>query len=232
MKRYQILVLGLLLGTAAIAGSVGGARLATRSDSPLGRIDTLESRPKHLASPMDDLDYHVQERMRTSEGFGMSRVFGLVHIMNIVSLTNKASDEERAVIAELERQGLRVGVYLGSRGLLEAPVSEAVWNEGEKRRAESKRKPIGEPVLISGEVEPEGMPGPFELWEIGQKALVISKTSDRYESSIGRWKVDARPVRAAQESCLKCHSSEHPDTKLKIGDALGVVMYVYARDTK
>jgi len=242
MKRYRIFILILLLGTAAIAGSVGSARNGTRSDSPLGRINTPGSRPKPPTSPMDDLDYHVQERMQTSEGFGMSRMLGLEHIRQIPSHSDSASDEEQAVIAELERQGWTVGLSLGSRGLLEMPISKTEWDARRKTGPHVKREPIEEPVLISGHAKPEGMPGPFDLWEIGQKALLASTTSDRYESSIGRWKVDARLVRATRESCLKCHSTEeagyngfpepNANTKLKPGDALGVVIYVYARNPK
>jgi len=81
-------------------------------------------------------------------------------------------------------------------------------------------------------------------------------SKNRHEFSIGKWKIEARPIRAA-ESCLRCHNNNteaatgnepkqidirniidarniydglaRSKTPIKVGDALGVAMYAYAR---
>jgi hypothetical protein len=189
-----------------------------------------------FARPVEALDYCIQERFHTLDGFGMSRI---PVVPEHLDEFDPKTPDEKAAVTELQQKGWTVGLYLGGRGLLAPPMSKAEWEEVGQY---SDRKAISEPIRISGQVPPTDLPKPWELWEIGQKALAASTTSDRFTASFGRWRVDARPIRATQKVCLKCHDAEGaavypprptgPRAKLQIGDALGVVLYVYARVPK
>lgn len=54
-----------------------------------------------------------------------------------------------------------------------------------------------------------------------------------YDFEVGDWNVVARPVRAANGTCLNCHWSngDHGLTNgrsdLRLGDVLGVALYAY-----
>jgi hypothetical protein len=189
-----------------------------------------------FSRPIEELDYCIQKRFHTVDEFGMARIPVVPqHLYEF----NPETPDEKAAVADLHKQDWTVGLYLGGRGLLGPPLSKTQWEEVGRY---SDRKAISEPIRISGKVPPADLPKPWELWEIGQRALEASTTSDRHTASFGRWSVDARPVRATQKACLKCHEAEGasvypprptgPRTKLQIGDALGVVLYVYARVLK
>jgi len=71
----------------------------------------------------------------------------------------------------------------------------------------------------------------------GQQALSRSRAGERYQGSIGTWAVEVRPLRANQQDCLDCHATFAATDgidkdALEIGDALGVVIYVYSRKPK
>jgi hypothetical protein len=255
--RGRVPIRSIPLATAITAALVVGSRFATRSElstSLGGRsvirsvpganpVDALPSKNPPLilpefrsvsrASPIEVLNYSVQERFRTIDGFGMAR---LPVVPQHVDLFDPKTPEEKAAVEDLRSRGWTVGLYLGGRGLLEPPMSESEWeNAGEH----SHRKAISKPIVISGQATPAGLPKPWELQIIGRKALDAAAASDRYEASLGRWSVDARPIRANRAACLKCHTAEgatgfrprglNQETDLRLGDALGVAVYVYAR---
>lgn len=64
-----------------------------------------------------------------------------------------------------------------------------------------------------------------------RKALKSFEKGNEYQFTSGKWKVDARPVRASENSCVGCHkaraTSELEAKELKIGAPLGVLLYVY-----
>src|SRR5262245_3698370 len=92
-----------------------------------------------------------------------------------------------------------------------------------------------------------------KLWDDAQKAMLEFEKRDQYDFAVNRWNVAARPIRAG-ESCLQCHNNKpmarnadgvtvigrrgnldlyafeaRSKTPIKVGDALGVAMYAYAR---
>jgi hypothetical protein len=217
--RNRILVRVVLLVPAAIAACVVGAHIRSRSGP--------------ITSPVEALNRSVQERFQTLTGFGMSR---MPVVPQHVQKFDPETSEETAAVEELRRQGLTVGLYLGGRGLLESPMTKAEWDGPDKFNG---RRAISKPILITGDEPLAGLPEPWELWEIGQRALEASAKSDKYQAPFGRWTVDARPIRAQKEGCLTCHQAQatpgthrrgtESNTPLKVGDALGVVVYVYAR---
>jgi hypothetical protein len=99
-------------------------------------------------------------------------------------------------------------------------------------------------------IEEFELPEPMSIWDNARKAAIEFEKRDQYDFSFGKWSIAARPIRA-KESCLKCHTGDpatdsrypynissytYPNglaaPKLappKVGDALGVAMYAYAR---
>jgi hypothetical protein len=71
--------------------------------------------------------------------------------------------------------------------------------------------------------------------------------AERYGFKSGEWDVEARPVRASEESCLRCHvarvefavvinekgeksvKAETKEDPPKLGDPLGVLVYAYMK---
>ncbi|WP_165073781.1 c-type heme family protein [Paludisphaera rhizosphaerae] len=150
------------------------------------------------------------------------------------------TDREAEVMAALQSRGGKVGFYLGSRRLARPSMSQDVWewNDGAIQSIEG-------PVEITPGTTNAPLPGARELQEIGRKALEAFEHGDRCQTVLGRWTVDARAVRASEQSCLDCHrdrkdrvamESKYLNRPLdftildpKLGDPLGVAFYVYAR---
>jgi hypothetical protein len=216
-----------LLATTVVAASVVGNR-PTRT---LGPNRAAESAPGSRsdfteASPIEALDRCIQRRLHEHQGFGMARLAD-----SLIQL-NKFEPESTAEAESLE--GLRafgwtVGLRLGSRSLL-ASASDGQDDDHD----------MSQPIVITTGTMPGEPPGPGELRELARKALGEADTADSTRGSVGRWSVEARVVRADRQACLKCHTREGATAfpageeparaRLKIGDAVGVAIYSYARD--
>lgn len=205
-------------------------------------------------SVIDPIDEVIQKRFSNVDGmFGLTRVMPTTqHVNYFLAETS----EEKAVVDELENAGLQVGFYLAGRRILgQKPADNEISITG-------RHLVIGGPIAITRiekmkfEELRKVFPDPARFWDDGQKAMRVFETKDRYEFSVDKWKVEARPIRA-RESCLKCHYqptlsaadkingidlvkqaelslSRAPriaqsNTSIKIGDALGVAIYVYAK---
>jgi hypothetical protein len=102
---------------------------------------------------------------------------------------------------------------------------------------------------VANMIEQFELPEPMSIWDDAQKAMLEFEKRDQYDFSSGKWSIAARPIRA-KEACLKCHTGD-PATlpggsrnvnpfslnaprlaPPKVGDALGVAMYAYARKQK
>jgi hypothetical protein len=161
------------------------------------------------------------------------------HKRSSVDYFRPLTPDEQAAEDALRKSGWQVGFYLGGRGLLKtAEMTRAEWEEREQRGGNRYQHTITGPMLLEGQGESRDFPPPWELWEHGRKALFASKWTDFYKSSQGRWTIEARPVRADRQDCVDCHGSgrafpeatrEANRSALQVGDALGVVLYVYAR---
>ncbi len=75
----------------------------------------------------------------------------------------------------------------------------------------------------------------------------FARGAERYGFKAAGWEVEARPVRASDESCLRCHKTDYrtvhgvtekgvsfysvepKGNALKAGDPLGVLLYVYKK---
>ena len=85
----------------------------------------------------------------------------------------------------------------------------------------------------AGTTDVPAPPSAAALWEEGRRAMRAFETSESHEFTQSGWNFTARPVRASGTNCLACHQhdevhrSTDPNGAVKIGDALGVVIYGY-----
>ena len=78
------------------------------------------------------------------------------------------------------------------------------------------------------------VPQPRDLLMESQKSMLAFTSAESRDFQIGDWMFSARPVRAKDATCLRCHYAQAIHTpmgsgenSLKIGDPLGAVLYGY-----
>jgi hypothetical protein len=119
--------------------------------------------------------------------------------------------KETEAVRMLENAKMDVVLYLAGRRVLKSRTPDNEWfrPKGPLRIANASGHSISPP------------PG-IDLWEDSREALLAFSANTSYEfPARDGWKMIARPVRAAGEQCLKCH------TALRVGDPIGVVVYAY-----
>jgi hypothetical protein len=81
----------------------------------------------------------------------------------------------------------------------------------------------------------------MDLWDESARAMRAFEKRDAYDFVLAGWNFTARPVRASEDLCLRCHrgpvraslvAAADPGNTLKIGDAIGVVLYGYTAAQK
>jgi hypothetical protein len=113
------------------------------------------------------------------------------------------TSEEKAVVKELKRAGYRVTLFLAGRNILQDIPDRFRYN----RRLFGS----GEDHMLSGPVtvghdDLKGLPDARALWEPAREALrQFDKGESRYAFTENGWLIDARPVKAFAEECVKCH---------------------------
>jgi hypothetical protein len=234
MRHRLALVMMLLASSTVMASMVYHRSVTVRKpgDAPW----TLLAPRK---SPVDAFNDCVQKRFYDIDQLGMSRLPTVPqHFRYYHDGFSPQTPEEIAAVAKLKEEGWEVGLYLGGRAVLNSGMTAADW---EKAGEHSTRRAISKPLVVTGERAAAHWPRPWELWDDARKALAASVSSDSYTSTLGRWSIDARPVRASGESCLGCHSetgagwtpkNKTHDSTLRVGDAVGVVIYVYSRPSR
>lgn len=122
------------------------------------------------------------------------------------------NDRERGVVRSLEAARLDVAVYLAGQRVLRSRHTETEYG-----------LPKGPGRIANGSGKSWAPPKASELLNDSREALLAFRTGRSYEFSgpIGDWKMIARPVRASEQKCIKCHAP------LRLGDTIGVVVYAY-----
>lgn len=189
--------------------------------------------------PLDALDRAVQKRFHNVIGFGMARIASERRF-------EPTTVEEKEAVAALRRGGYSVGLYLAGRGILaETPVEKRVTLN---RFGGWPGRAISGPIYVSPS-SMKSLPGAVPLWDETRRALEsFASGGERHEFEAGRWRVEARPVRASAESCIECHrvragfevkplpaaggapaAGAPKGADLKVGDPLGVLLYAYRK---
>lgn len=195
------------------------------SEAPFLKQENIDS-----ADLISTLDECIQKRfLDVDQGFGFRRI---IRSGDTPHRFKPENAKELSIVGYLSKVRLEVVLYLGGRSMLEPRTAAADVNNSTARL-------IKGPVFITdNDKHATSSPTAMELLEHGQKAMRTFQKSDRYDFAIREWKIVARPVRASDASCLKCHHSdginvlpeakvEQESRKLKIGDPLGVLLYAY-----
>lgn len=200
-----------------------------------GRGETQQAtRAEHFLDPFNSA---VQKRFHDVIGFGMTRI-------SSGRTFKPETAEEKLAISDLKRGGYQIALFLAGRNLLQdVPISY---------RASSPYFGSGGWHLMSGPVvvgdqKLKGLPDGPAMWEPTREAFrQFDRGGERWAFEAAGWSVEARPVRASDEKCLRCHapvklsfeqvngtvlmrSAETPN-ELRIGDPIGSVLYVYRRE--
>ena len=181
----------------------------SRLDSP------KNSEPPHISR----LDECIQRRFLATKTFGMSRV--LPREFHGIRMFQPENATERAVVSELKQKGYEVAFYLAGRNTLTPALL--------------RRSLVQGPAYITP-VHEEQLPNSADLLADSRDALISFETSGGYDIRKAGWMVAMRPLRASNETCVQCHIAGPGSagsqflgvpSQLKIGDPLGVAMYVY-----
>lgn len=198
------------------------------------------TQPARNSHPLDALDREVQKRFHKVIGFGMARI-------GTQRKFAPETEEEKASVRELNREGYKVGLYLAGRAILN-DVPEQYRRAKLDFGASSAGQAFSGPIFLSSAGMKE-LPTAASLWDETRRALQSFATgAERYGFKSGEWDVEARPVRASEESCLKCHTArehfavvvvnekgeksvepERTEDPPKLGDPLGVLVYAYRK---
>jgi hypothetical protein len=220
---HRLGIIGTLLVLPAAASWRGGLFSAGA---------TSQGDPARLIAALNGC---IQQRFREiNERFGISRV---IRIGDTPHTFRPEEVAELEAVTALEQAGLHVVLYLAGRRVQTAKPDTSRWSAADAWRL------IKGPVRVTsdGAASTGGAaadpipPPPLELWDDSRRALKAFATSDLHEFDRGGWRFIAKPVRASEAACLKCHDqsqelltrggvrSEAP----KLGDPLGVVLYGY-----
>jgi hypothetical protein len=183
---------------------------------------------------VDALDRALQRRFRDldMDKFGLARI-PTVHapVLRFVPET----PAEKAAVEALSRDGREFGFAVNGRRLLDPRTAGA---DGEEAVRGWSHPDLGKPIVVTGRKGIADLPPARELEGHARKALESAVADVPYASTSGRWSIVARPVRADRRTCLTCHDATGPSpyglpegckSALKVGDALGVVLYFSAR---
>jgi hypothetical protein len=223
--RFVIVFVSLL---AVLVLSVATVARLSASQAPL----TDAERAAVLISSFDGC---IQGRFTD-----VDEKFGFRRIVNPGETPHRFKPEnarEIDAVRGLEGAGLRVVLYLTGRRVLREEL------QPDEPGANPFRALIKGPVLITnaaGENAPAGaVPAPpsVNLWRVSRQAMLAFAKRDSFEFAKADWNFIARPVRASDATCLHCHRDPYSSgipragepSNLKIGDALGVVLYGYQR---
>ncbi|MFT3743292.1 MAG: hypothetical protein QM785_03255 [Pyrinomonadaceae bacterium] len=204
-----------------------------------GSVPNTAKKPD--SSVIDRFDAAMHKRFLTEPFFGMARIapIGPQPLRSSHLGTFSPIDtEERSLQTALENDGWDVGLYLFGRV---STLKEEKPGSMPKFRVNYR---LNEPVPITRNIKAKDLHKSSKLMKEVKSAFIEFQTpnsprENNYEFAIGKWSYVARPVRAINESCLKCHTDYVITEKLpggqfkfkkrEIGDANGVIVYAFAR---
>jgi hypothetical protein len=184
----------------------------------------LVSLAAHLTLPvtsepgeLNRLDECIQHRFLARTTFGMGRI--LPDQFHGVRQFRPENATEQAVVNQLDQKAYQVALYLAGRNVLSDPSANPMLS--------LYRYAVQGPAYITRLRNPEELPRPETLFEESRTALTAFNTGQGYDIQKGDWTIALRPLRATNQACVQCHNSS--GARVKMNEALGVVMYVYKR---
>lgn len=211
--------------------------------SASGQIKTSDDKEKSNLKPaeslIDSFDASIQNRFLSEPYFGIRRIAPNYPTNPHLEYFSAETDAEKQSLADFEKEGWKVFLYLFGRQAKPRVV------DGKEQKKFIINYRINQPVSITKGLEKEDLPKGEKLLKDVKEAFLAfqapnSANKNNYEFRVGKWSYVARPVRAANESCIKCHTDYVITEKLKdnqfkfrkrqIGDANGVLVYGFTKD--
>jgi hypothetical protein len=202
--------------------------LAMRAHVSASQLPAGVGRELAVISSLNDC---IQARFRdVDEKFGLRRIATPDETPHRFRPENAREIE---AVRALERSGMEVILYLTGRQVLGEKPQPATLTDD---RAWGL---IKGPVLITSSASASAgvaAPKPMDLWDESARAMRVFEKADSYNFVRAGWNFTARPVRATEDICLRCHTGRAralgipigEGSTLKLGDAIGVVLYGYA----
>jgi len=199
---------------------------------------TLDKNPKPENSLVDRFDKAVQQRFLTEPNFGIRRIQPVHPPSPHLEQFSPINDEEKTSVADFENDGWKVSLYLFGR---RATPKIA---DGKEQKEFTINYRLNKPLPITRELRGKHLPKAEKLLKEVKAAFLEFQTPNSpnendYEFSIGKWSYVAKPVRAVNQSCLKCHTDyvltekieddKYKFRKRQVGDANGVIVYGFAK---
>jgi len=178
--------------------------------------------------PIECLNQLIQHRFLDARAFGMSRV--LPNRYHGVTQFQPENATEQKVVTELQEKGYQAVLFLAGRGVLDPPAN--IFDR-------AARSGLQGPAFVSKLNNSASLPDHDLLLAESRKAMQFFAAHEAddpgYEVHKGAWTLAMRPLRATNNTCVRCHT-DGPATLLptaaakpRLGTALGVAMYVYRR---
>ena len=171
--------------------------------------------PHSAPDEITQLDDCIHKRFLDRKAFGMSRI--LPQQYHGVRTFRPENATEQAIVNQLEQKGYQVALFLAGRNV-QVPISGLA----------PARYAVQGPAYITHIPNPQELPPADQLLEESRAAFRAFDKSEAYDLHQGDWTIAFRPLRASNAACVQCHNSRSAPN-VKIGDPLGVVMYVYRR---
>jgi hypothetical protein len=183
-------------------------------------------------------DNAIQRRFLTEPNFGMARIGPVRRRSPHLSHFSPSNDEESSSVADIEKGGWRAALYLFGRR------STPKGKKGHELEKFDIRYRLNRPLTITADLKRGQVPsGKKLIGEVKEAFLGFqtpgSPNENNYEFTIGDWSYFAKPVRAANASCIQCHTDyviteklgedKYKFRKRAVGDVNGVLVYGFAR---
>jgi hypothetical protein len=161
----------------------------------------------------------IQVRFLDRRSFGMSRVAPIRRHGSLRTFVPE-NPTERILVEQMKEKGLEAAVFLVGRQALPASASG------------TGRAGLQGPASVTWNPD-VALPDAAVLLSEGKTALKTIDDGKGYDVRKGEWTVAMRPLRASNEGCVGCHTygaaAANSLSAPKLGDTLGVAMYVYRR---
>jgi len=201
--------------------------------------DKSASNLKSADELINSFDALIQQRFLTEPYFGIRRIAPTYPTNPHLESFYPKNEDETKSRAEFEKGGWKVFLYLFGRQANPRVV------DGKPQKEFSIKYRINQPVPVTKKLKSEDLPKGEELMKDVKKAFLAFQTpnsanENNYEFKKGSWNYVARPVRAANETCIKCHTDYVITGKLdkntfkfrkrQVGDTNGVLVYGFKKD--
>ena len=165
------------------------------------------------ADVLSDLNDCIQQRFLDTRAFGITRILPLHGIRQF----RPENARERRTLEALEEKDFQVALFLAGRQIL--GPSNGI----------DPRNGVQGPAYMTHFSNTADLPQPSAFLEDARAALAAFDRGEGYQIQKNGWSVLMRPLRAKSETCVQCHTagSGGKNEHLRVGDALGVVLYVY-----